>query len=174
MSNKKVFSIFTSIILIIILIFIDQFTKQLAVINLMNKDDYVLIPGVLQFHYLQNNGAAFSILEGKQALFAVITPILLLILIYILFKMPLNKKYNILNFIIIFIISGAIGNYIDRIRQQYVVDFIYFSLINFPVFNVADCYVTVALFLFLALMLFYYKDEDLEDIKLNLRFKKHG
>ena len=59
------------------------------------------------------------------------------------------------------IFSGAIGNFIDRVRQQYVVDFIYFSPIDFPVFNVADIYVTVGCALMVVLFLFYYKDEEL-------------
>ena len=86
--------------------------------------------------------------------------------------MPQNKKYTALNYIIVFLIAGAIGNYIDRIAKNYVVDFIYFSLINFPVFNVADCYVTVSVILLFILILFYYKDDDLEEIKQGLKIKK--
>ena len=59
-----------------------------------------------------------------------------------------------------FVTAGAIGNLIDRIRLNYVVDFLYFELIDFPVFNVADCYITVSMFLLVILVLFYYKDED--------------
>ena len=76
--------------------------------------------------------------------------------------------------IIIFLSAGAIGNYIDRVSNNYVVDFIYFSLIDFPVFNVADIYVTVAIFFLLILILFYYKDEDLDEIKNNLKVKRNG
>ena len=59
------------------------------------------------------------------------------------------------------ICSGAIGNMIDRVSRGYVVDFFYFKLINFPIFNVADCYVTVAAFLLIVLIFFYYKEEEL-------------
>ena len=169
---NKIVSIVFSIALIIALVLLDQFTKISAIKNLMNQDDFVLIPGVLQLHYLENTGAAFSILEGKQIIFAIITPILLIALLYILIKMPQNKKYTALNYIIVFLIAGAIGNYIDRIANNYVVDFIYFSLINFPVFNVADCYVTVSVILLFILILFYYKDDDLEEIKQGLKIKK--
>ena len=72
-----------------------------------------------------------------------------------------QKKFVYLDYIIVFLIAGAIGNYIDRIMNNYVVDFIYFSLINFPVFNVADCYVTVSVILLLILIMWYYTDEDL-------------
>ncbi|MCR4831272.1 MAG: signal peptidase II [Pseudobutyrivibrio sp.] len=169
---NKVVSIIFSLALIIALVLLDQFTKIAAIKHLMNQDDYILIPGVLQLHYLENTGAAFSILEGKQIIFAIITPILLIALLYILIRMPQNKKYTALNYIIVFIIAGAIGNYIDRITNNYVVDFIYFSLINFPVFNVADCYVTVSVILLFILIIFYYKDEDLEEIKQRLKIKK--
>ncbi|QFJ55612.1 signal peptidase II [Pseudobutyrivibrio xylanivorans] len=169
--NKTISMIF-SVGLIAVLIVLDQLTKLLAVKNLMNQDDIILIPGILQFHYLENTGAAFSLLEGKQSLFAVATPVLLFIMAYILFEMPRQKKFVYLDYIIVFLFAGAIGNYIDRVTNNYVVDFIYFSLINFPVFNVADCYVTVAVIVLLVLVLFYYKDEDLEEIKQSLLLKK--
>lgn len=168
---KKSVSILYSLALILVLIGLDQLSKYLAVENLMNKPDVIIIPKVLQLHYLENTGAAFSLLEGKQLVFAIITPILLIGLAYILIKMPQAKKYTTLDYIIVFLIAGAIGNYIDRIINNYVVDFIYFSLINFPVFNVADCYVTVAVIVLLAVILWYYKDEDLEEIKQSLIHK---
>lgn len=168
---KKSISIIYSFTLILIFILLDQFTKYLAVQHLMNKDDIILIPGVLQLHYLENTGAAFSLLEGKQLLFAIITPILLIIMAYILIRLPQNKKYTLLNYIIVFVIAGAIGNYIDRVTNNYVVDFIYFSLINFPVFNIADIYVTCSVIALFLVILFYYKDEDLEEIKQRLLFK---
>ena len=171
---KKSVSLLYSLILIILLIALDQFTKVLAVRHLMNKSDIILIPNVLQLHYLENTGAAFSILEGKQIVFAIITPILLVALCYILVKMPRAKKYQALDYIIVFLVAGAIGNYIDRIINNYVVDFIYFSLINFPVFNVADCYVTVSVILLLILIMWYYTDEDLDDIKKGLKITKNG
>ena len=169
---NKAISIIYSVVLIVILIALDQFTKVLAVNHLMNKDDFILIPGVLQFHYLESTGAAFSMLEGKQGLFAIATPILLIALAYILIRMPRNKRFTGLDYIIVFLIAGAIGNYIDRITNNYVVDFIFFSLINFPVFNVADCYVTVAVIVLFLMILFYYKDEELDEIKKSLTFKK--
>ena len=171
---KKSVSLLYSLILTVLLIALDQFTKVLAVRHLMNKADIILIPNVLQLHYLENTGAAFSILEGKQIVFAIITPILLVALCYILVKMPQTKKYQVLDYIIVFLVAGAIGNYIDRIMNNYVVDFIYFSLINFPVFNVADCYVTVSVILLLILIMWYYTDEDLDDIKKGLKITKNG
>ena len=86
--------------------------------------------------------------------------LILFIIAYVLFRMPDDKKYNVMHFLLVLIASGAAGNMIDRVRQDYVVDFIYFVIINFPIFNVADIYVTVATFLFIILFLFYYTEND--------------
>ena len=75
--------------------------------------------------------------------------------------MPVNKRFLILRILILLIAAGAVGNFIDRIRQGYVVDFFYFKLINFPIFNVADIYVSVGMVILALLIFFYYKDEDL-------------
>ena len=78
--------------------------------------------------------------------------------------------YIKLHVALVFITSGAIGNLIDRVRLDYVVDFIYFSLINFPIFNVADIYVTLSTIYLVILLLFVYKESDLEF--LSFRTKK--
>lgn len=169
---KKSTAILYSVVLIALLVFLDQLTKLFAVNNLKGADDIIIIPSVFQLHYLENTGAAFSMLEGKQLLFSILTPIMLIIMLYILIKMPLEKKFAALDYIIIFTMAGAIGNYIDRVSNKYVVDFLYFSLINFPVFNVADCYVTCSVILLIILIIFYYKDEDFEEIVSSLKIKK--
>ncbi len=81
---------------------------------------------------------------------------------YVLIKTPYQKKYIKLHITLVFIASGAIGNLIDRIRYDYVVDFLYFSLINFPIFNVADIYVTLSSIMLASLLLFVYKESDLD------------
>ena len=73
----------------------------------------------------------------------------------------------------IFITCGAIGNMIDRIRLNYVIDFLYFELIDFPIFNVADIYVSVATFVLVILLLFYYKDEELDEFFRVFSLKKN-
>ncbi len=169
--SRKIIFIITGLIIMIAAVWFDQFTKNLAVYALKGHSDIIIIDGILQLHYLENTGAAFSMLEGKQTFFAILTPILLLVMLYVFIKIPYINRFKPISFIVLFVMAGAIGNYIDRIVNHYVVDFIYFSLINFPVFNVADCYVTVSIILFVILMIFYYKDEDFEIIKNNLRFK---
>ena len=77
---------------------------------------------------------------------------------------PQERKFLPLDILCVLLLSGAIGNFIDRVSQSYVVDFIYFSLIDFPIFNVADCYVSISAVLLFILVLFYYKEEDLKGI----------
>ncbi len=101
-------------------------------------------------------------LQGQKFFFIFIAAVILGIIVYVLWKMPYQKRYVKLHITLVFIASGALGNLIDRVRYDYVVDFLYFSLINFPVFNVADIYVTLAAFALAALLLFVYKESDLE------------
>ena len=159
--SKRNFIMF-DFIMIIILIVIDQYTKHLAVLHLKDKPAFPVIPDVFELQYLENRGAAFGMLQNQKGFFIFIAGIVLIAIGYILFKMPENKKYNILHILLVLIASGAIGNMIDRIRLNYVVDFFYFVLINFPIFNMADIYVSVACVLLAVVMLFYYTDEDLD------------
>lgn len=157
--------------LIIILIAIDQITKILAFSNLRGSIGISLIPGVFELQYLENRGAAFGILQDHQVLFLVITIIAAIILTYIYGKLPEDKKYTPLRISYVLLMAGAFGNMIDRMIRGYVVDFFYFKLIDFPIFNVADIYVTVTMILLVILILFYYKEEDLEFLS---RKGKHG
>lgn len=148
-----------------VLVIFDQLTKHLASLYLKGKEPFVLIEDVFELHYLENRGAAFGMLQGRQMFLLLLTIVFLIIICYIFYKMPSEKKYIPLYIVGVMICSGAIGNMIDRVRQQYVVDFLYFKWINFPIFNVADCYVTIAAFLLFFLVLFYYKDEDFEFLR---------
>lgn len=157
---------------VIVLVFLDQVTKLLAVQNLQNNNDIILIPHVLELHYLENTGAAFSLLSEKMIVFYILTPILCILVLYCYYRIPFEKKHFILHTVLAFLFAGAIGNFVDRILYQYVIDFIYFSLINFPIFNVADIYVTCSVFVLFILILFYYSEEDLTQITNSLKRKK--
>ncbi len=168
-----------------ILVFTDQITKLLAVRFLKGKAPFVVIKNVFELRYLENESAAFSLdpvsllqklfhfsyfeshpdafLRCKMGFFVVLTGTVLVILIYIYRKIPWNRHFLPVNLIMIGFFSGALGNLADRIRCQYVIDFFYFSLIDFPVFNVADIYVTLAA-AGLVIVLFRCKDEDFEMI----------
>lgn len=162
MKNKFKFSLMT-LLFVFVLVLFDQWTKLLAVRHLSDGDIDV-IAGVLQLHYLRNTGAAFSLLENKMGLFYIVTPVLCAIIAYLFFALPKVKKFLSLRIVLIFLFAGAVGNFIDRILYQSVVDFIYVSLINFPVFNVADIYVTCSVFVLFILILFVYDEEDLNAV----------
>ena len=173
-AQSKVKILFIDLIIAIIAILLDQFTKYMATINLAGKGDYIIIPGVLQFNYLQNTGAAFSILTNQMTLFYILTPICCALIIYLLIKMPMTKLGLIINFVLTFIFAGAIGNFIDRVVNSYVTDFIYFSLINFPVFNVADIYVTCGVILLFIILIFYVDDDKFNSFLTSLRGGNRG
>ena len=158
--NKTFQSYMYAVIWCVIAIFIDQITKWLVVHNLKGKDSITIIPNVFELHYLENRGAAFGMLQNKQIIFLIGASIVLIAIGYLYGKIPYMSRYFWLRFCAVLVCAGAIGNMIDRIRLNYVIDFFYFSLIDFPIFNVADCYVVVACVLFAILVLFYYKDED--------------
>ncbi len=152
-----------------VLLFADRLTKHLAVLALYEQPDVVLLPGVLQLHYLENTGAAFSIFRGQMWLFYIITPLLLGVLVYLFWRLEDHKKGRILKFLLLTVMTGAVGNYIDRLLYHYVIDFIYVSCIHFPVFNLADIYVTVSGFFLIVMILFFCSEEELKHM---LRPKK--
>jgi signal peptidase II len=158
------------------LIIFDQWTKHLAVAFLKGGAEITLLPRVLYLLYVENPGAAFGILRGQQFFFLLITIVVLLGILYTVWKIPSSfhsgqaemeksRSYFPLFWALCFVFSGAIGNCIDRQLRAYVVDFIYFSPIDFPVFNVADIYVSVSAFLLLLLFMFYYKETDFSFVK---------
>lgn len=151
---------------VIVLILLDQVTKQAAQNLLQEKDAFPIIPGVFELQYLENRGSAFGMLQGKRSLFLVMAGLMLLFIPYVYYKIPLTKRFVYLRVIAVLFLAGAVGNAVDRVVHGYVIDFFYFSLIDFPVFNVADIYVTVSTFLLIVLILFYYRDEDFEQIHI--------
>ena len=144
-----------------LLTLLDQITKILAA-DCLADGPFVIIPGVFELKYLENRGAAFGMLQNQRVFFLVLTVVFLTVITYIYLKIPADRKYLPLRILSIVVTAGAIGNFIDRLILVYVRDFLYFSLINFPIFNVADIYVTVSAFVFFLLILFYYKDSELE------------
>ena len=130
--------LFIDFFVMFLLIALDQYTKYLAVVNLKDRPAIPVIEGVFELNYLENRGAAFGMLQNQKVFFIFIACIILVAIFYVLFKIPKDRKYIWLHILLVLIASGAVGNMIDRVRLEYVVDFLYFVLINFPVFNVAD------------------------------------
>ena len=158
-TNSRKFYIL-SVICIVLLIAFDRITKYLAVVFLMGTEGITLIDGVLRLTYLENRGAAFGILQGMQPIFWALTAVFLIVAAWFLRKVPKEKKYIPISISVMVLVSGAVGNFIDRIINGYVVDFIYFEIIDFPIFNVADIYVTLSVVALVALIIFYYKEGD--------------
>ena len=155
------------IIILIFLVAIDQYTKYIAVQKLKNQPAFNIINGVLEFNYLENRGAAFGMLQNQKIFFDFVAVIFLCVIAYVLVKAPQKEKYFKLHILLVMIAGGAIGNLIDRLRFDYVVDFIYIALINFPIFNVADMYVTFSTVLLIFQVLFVYKENDFNFLSFN-------
>ena len=136
-----------------LLIVLDQITKALTV-SVLKLHDIVVIPGVLTLTYVENRGAAFGIFQDKKIFFFLITAVMIAVFAYCYVRL-LCVTYT----------AGALGNLIDRIFRGYVVDMIYFVPINFPVFNVADCYITVSTVILLIALFFCYQDDDFSFLK---------
>lgn len=150
-----------AMISVILLVLFDQYTKWLASTYLKGKESFVIIKNVFELSYLENRGAAFGILQNQRYFFLVLTFALMIGIVYLFLIMPKTIKYLPLSICMIFVTAGAIGNFIDRLFRGFVVDFFYVSLIDFPIFNVADIYVTVTFFVLILLLCCYYKEEDL-------------
>lgn len=159
------------ILVIAILVLLDQFTKHLAVLYLKDQPNIIWIRNVMELEYLENRGAAFGILQNQQWLFILLFFLFVTAVIIFYCRMPMEKKYLPVQILSLFLIAGGLGNLIDRIRLGYVIDFFYFSLIHFPVFNVADIYVTVSMVVLFLLFIFYYKEEDF-DLLFSFGMKK--
>lgn len=156
----------------LVLILFDQWTKALAVAALKDQKPFVILKNIFQLRYLENRGAAFGMMQGKQLFFAVIAIAAFVAILYVYFKLPWETHFHPLRASVLFIGAGAAGNLIDRMTLGYVVDFFYFELINFPIFNVADIYVTCATILLAVLILFYYKENELECLFPSKKEKK--
>ena len=115
---------------------------------------------------------AWGMFQGKIPVFLIFTAIILIVCFRILYNVADNKRYVLAKYVDILLIAGALGNLIDRVTLGYVVDFFSFELINFPVFNVADIYVVVSMIVAIILLMFVYKNEEIDEI-LTLGIKKN-
>lgn len=139
----------------------DQGTKWLAQCHLKGTNGVPIVSGVFELQYLENKGAAFGILQGRQIFLILLTVALITVLVYFFCRIPAKRRYFPMLGILVLIAAGAIGNMIDRIWHHYVIDFFYFRLIHFPIFNLADCYVVVGAFLACLFLCFVYPEEEL-------------
>ena len=175
--NKKItVNWIIQLVLFAVLIIADRLTKAIAVNCLKGNGEVPVIGQLIVFRYLENSGAAFGIFQNQQWLFYIITALVLIALavlwILIIRKLRaylkldgekfLIKTYNsmiFLNYIFAALAAGAVGNLIDRLTTTYVVDFIYFKFIDFPIFNFADICVTISAALLVIFFIFVYKED---------------
>ena len=106
-------------------------------------------------------------MQNQKYFFVFVALIFIGVIVFVLIKVPTQKKYYSLNILLVMIAAGAVGNMIDRVRYDYVVDFIYLVCIQFPIFNVADIYVTTATVILVFQILFVYKTNDFNFLSFN-------
>lgn len=157
------------VILISLLTALDQFTKYVVQSSFELHQSKPVIDGVFAFTYIQNRGMAWGMFQGKIPIFLIFTAIIVILSFRIMYNVVDNKRYKWAKYVLILLISGALGNLIDRVSLGYVVDFFNFELIDFPVFNVADIYVVVSMISAMILLLFVYSNEEIDDI-LRIKF----
>lgn len=139
------------------IVLIDQLTKYLTVQNIALYENIEFVPGLMSFTYLQNSGAAWSILEGQMWFFYLVTVIVVGAILY--FLNTEGKTDKIFGTILAIILGGTIGNFIDRILYQYVIDMIQLEFISFPVFNIADSFLTVGVIALLVYSIYQEKQD---------------
>ena len=152
------------IIAAILIIALDQISKFLTTCYFDLGEVKAIIPNIISFTYIQNEGAAFGILQGARVFFIVITIVVFLGAIYYIFKMRPQSLLE--KWALCFISGGAIGNFIDRAAFGYVRDFILLDFIDFPVFNIADCFVCIGAGLYILYAfsdIFAKKEKSLND-----------
>lgn len=155
-------SFLPAIISFILLVGFDQLTKYQIDHKMNLYDSIPVIKDIFEIHYIRNPGAAWGIFANKQIFFCIITILALIVGTWFYVRCVQSERFRDLQILMVLILAGATGNFIDRLRFQYVIDFLYFKLIDFPIFNVADCYVTIGFFLMIILIFFKYKEEDFE------------
>lgn len=135
---------------------IDQLTKWLAVTYLQGQP-IVLIDGVLELRYSENDGAAWGMFSGARWPLIVFTILLMALVVGLLLSRRF-RSYKLAGIAGCLILAGGLGNLIDRVFRGFVVDFVYVRLIDFPIFNVADCCVVIGAALMLIFLMFVYRE----------------
>lgn len=139
------------------LVGVDQLTKYWAVIYLKDQPNIQIWPNVFELEYRENTGAAFSLFRDHVWLLSIVSAVILaaIVVTVVRIKLPNIRWVRIAALLIV---AGGSGNLIDRVFRGYVVDFISVKLIDFPVFNVADCFVCIGAFVLLIYVIFIYRE----------------
>ncbi len=141
----------------VLVIVADQSLKHVVVMNYSLGETHTIIPGVISFNYLRNDGAAWNIFSGQMWLFYLIALVAIIAIFYFLFVHP--KKSRLFNIGLCLTLGGIIGNLIDRIHLKYVIDMIQLDFVNFNIFNLADSAITLGILCIFIYLIFIDKDE---------------
>lgn len=140
-------------VIAVLAIVADQITKYIVVENIELHETVPFIPGFMSFYHTRNTGAAFSMFSEQRWVFMVVSLISMGLICFLLIKE--YKRHRLLNIALAMVLGGGIGNMIDRIRLEYVVDFFKTEFMDFAVFNVADCFITVGAVLLGVYVIFF-------------------
>lgn len=134
----------------------DQITKLLTVANIPEYTSRTFLPGIMRLTFVKNDGAAFSMLEGQHWLFALV---FLLFAVFIVWEFSKKRLpfTTLERYCIVAVFAGGLGNMIDRLRLGYVIDMLATEFMDFPVFNVADCFITCGCILLMVHLIFFNK-----------------
>ena len=143
-------------VMAVLILVADQLTKWLTIVNIPLYHDVSVLPGIVGLTYVQNDGAAFSMLEGQQWVFAVVFAIFAAFIIWEFSKKRLPFS-TFERFCIVAVFAGGLGNMIDRLRLGYVIDMIETKFMNFPIFNVADIFITCGCIALMVHLIFFNK-----------------
>lgn len=157
MKRKTILTIIVEVLLILVFVSVDLLTKTFIYEPIAaGAPDIVLINNILKFTAVQNTGASFGIFKGNAIILAIIS-LIIIIVVFIIQMFSLTKlKDKTFRFGLILIVAGGIGNIVDRFLLGHVRDFIYFELIDFPVFNIADSCLTIGCVLIIIYVIIYY------------------
>jgi signal peptidase II len=155
-----------AVIGVIILAAFDQIVKYIINSSFVVGESHPVIKDVFHITYVQNKGAAWGSFSGRRIFLLAVTVIVAVFVVWAYLKLAKAsaRSFTPLRISLVVLFAGAIGNMIDRVARGYVVDMFDFCLINFPVFNVADIYVTCSFIIIALLVLFKYKDDELEAV----------
>jgi signal peptidase II len=167
---KKLSRVLVPLLSIAAIVGLDQWSKYLIIQHFAEGEEKNLIGEAIVLTYVQNRGMAWGFFQNGQLIFSILTPLAICAVIFLYVRTPWEKEYRPIRIAEVMMVGGAIGNLLDRIFRYepstgsmfhgYVVDMIYAKFIHFPVFNVADIFVTLAFFFMIFLLLFVYNEDE--------------
>ncbi len=151
-----------SVVIMAVLIILDQLSKDIIIKYYAVGEGKPLIKDFLEILHIKNKGSAWGMFDNKPVVPVIVSCLLIILIFYVYSNLIRYRHFRKVRICVLFLLSGAISNIIDRIRIGSVTDFIYFKFIDFPVFNVADIYVTLSIGIMLIFMIVSYKGDDID------------